>query len=59
MPANDESAPIPSPGVDFETIPAAVLDTPVRGRNLRPGTFGDQWREDPLPTLLVFLRHFG
>lgn len=37
-------------------IPRPVLETPVKGRNLAPGTFGDQLRR---PTLLVFLRHLG
>lgn len=34
-----------------------ALDTPVTGRNLRPGTLRDQLGDTP--TLLVFLRHFG
>ncbi|MFN8123071.1 MAG: SelL-related redox protein [Thermoleophilia bacterium] len=36
---------------------ASVLDLPVRGRNLRPGTLRDQL--GPGPVMLVFLRHFG
>ena len=35
----------------------AVLDLPVAGRNLRPGPLRAQL--GPVPTLLVFLRHFG
>lgn len=38
-------------------IPAEVLDAPVAGVNLMPGTLRDQL--GPEPTLLVFLRHFG
>jgi hypothetical protein len=34
-----------------------ALDLPVDGRNLRPGTLGDQLHAAPV--LLVFLRHFG
>ncbi len=34
-----------------------ALQLPVAGRNLRPGTLGDQM--GPGPVLLVFLRHFG
>ncbi len=41
----------------MELISTPALDTPVTGRNLRPGTLRDQLG-DP-PTLLVFLRHFG
>ncbi len=37
-------------------IPDEVLDTPVRGVNLAPGTLRDQLDGD---VLLVFLRHFG
>ncbi len=33
------------------------LDQPVNGRNLVPGTLGDQLT--PSPVVLVFLRHFG
>ena len=39
------------------SLPAEVRDLPVKGRNLIPGTFGDQIGDEP--TLLVFLRHFG
>jgi hypothetical protein len=35
----------------------SVLDAPVEGRNLRPGTLRDQL--GARPTLLVFLRHLG
>ncbi|MEM1126406.1 MAG: peroxiredoxin-like family protein [Bacteroidota bacterium] len=38
-------------------VPASVLDHPVEGVNLTPGTLRDQLGETP--TLLVFLRHFG
>lgn len=38
-------------------IPDEVLDAPVAGVNLMPGTLRDQLGEGP--TLLVFLRHFG
>ncbi len=38
-------------------IAPEVLDLPVAGVNLAPGTLGDQLG-DRL-TLLVFLRHFG
>lgn len=38
-------------------IPAAVLDAPVAGVNLMPGTLRDQLGD--ATTLLVFLRHFG
>lgn len=39
-------------------ISQGILDTPVAGVNLQPGTLGDQF--DPQrPTLLVFLRHLG
>jgi len=33
------------------------LDQQVAGRNLVPGTLGDQL--SPSPVVLVFLRHFG
>lgn len=42
----------------MQPIPPAILDTPVTGVNLRPGTLRDQFAADR-PTLLVFLRHFG
>jgi hypothetical protein len=35
----------------------SVLDAPVEGRNLRPGTLRDQLGSRPI--LLVFLRHLG
>ena len=35
----------------------ALLDQPVSGLNLTPGTLRDQLSGDR--TLLVFLRHFG
>jgi hypothetical protein len=35
----------------------SVLDSPVEGRNLRPGSLSDQL--GARPTLLVFLRHLG
>ena len=38
-------------------IPPEVLDLPVQGVNLPPGTLRDQLSDQP--TLLVFLRHFG
>jgi len=42
----------------MERIMFSVLDTPVAGQNLRPGTLLDQL--DPeRPILLTFLRHFG
>ena len=41
----------------MEKIPADVLDLPVRGVNLMPGTLRDQLGGDT--TLLVFLRRFG
>jgi hypothetical protein len=37
-------------------IPPEVLEAPAVGRNLIPGTFGDQLAER---TLIVFLRHLG
>ncbi|MFP4435683.1 MAG: SelL-related redox protein [Chloroflexaceae bacterium] len=40
-----------------QTIDRSILDMPVEGVNLRPGTLADQL--GPAPTLLVFLRHFG
>ena len=36
----------------------AIWDRPVQGRNLSGETFGDQFTPG-VPTLLVFLRHFG
>ncbi|HYE17101.1 MAG TPA: peroxiredoxin-like family protein [Tepidisphaeraceae bacterium] len=41
----------------MQTVPADILHAPVTGRNLRPGTLGDQLGDRP--TLLAFLRHFG
>ena len=38
-------------------LPAELLATPVRGRNLRGTTLRDELAGEP--TLLVFLRHFG
>lgn len=43
--------------VEREAIPAEVLDSPVLGVNLMPGSLRDQ--VGSLPALLVFLRHFG
>ena len=39
------------------TIDDTLLDRPVAGINLEPGTLRHQLGE--APTLLVFLRHFG
>lgn len=41
----------------MKAIPAGVLDAPVAGVNLMPGTLRDQLGD--ATTLLVFLRHFG
>lgn len=41
----------------MKMIPAEVLAMPVEGVNLRPGSLGDQFGEQP--TILLFLRHFG
>jgi hypothetical protein len=41
----------------MDTIPAELLDRPVVGVGLSPGSLRDQISERP--TLLVFLRHFG
>lgn len=41
----------------LQSLPATVLDTPVEGVNLRPGTLREQLGDTP--TLLIFLRHFG
>lgn len=41
----------------MQTIPDSLLQTPVQGVNLLPGTLADQL--DQRETLLVFLRHFG
>jgi hypothetical protein len=41
----------------MQQINRSILDTPVEGLNLRPGTLGDQLGTEP--TLMVFLRHFG
>ena len=40
-----------------QPIAPEVLAAPVAGRNLRPGTLGDQWGDGP--ALLVFPRHLG
>ncbi len=42
-------------------INAKILQQPVVGVNLRPGTLADQIAvgEKSAPQLLVFLRHFG
>ncbi|GIV72649.1 MULTISPECIES: hypothetical protein [Caldilinea] len=41
----------------MKSIPKEILDTPVTGVNLKPGTLREQI--DETPTVLVFLRHFG
>ncbi len=41
----------------IERIPSEILDSPVEGVNLRPGTLRDQVGSEA--SLLVFLRHFG
>ena len=41
----------------MKRIPPEVLEEPVSGQNLKPGTFADQLQGGP--TLLVFLRYFG
>jgi len=41
----------------MDAIPDEILDAPVSGVNLAPGTLRAQLGERP--TLLVFLRHFG
>lgn len=41
----------------MKSIPAKLLDSPVEGLNLRPGTLRDQLGAGP--TLLVLLRHLG
>ncbi len=41
----------------MDLIPAALLDRPVVGVGLSPGSLRDQLGDDT--TLLVFLRHFG
>jgi hypothetical protein len=38
-------------------IASELLSAPVEGVNLRPGTLRDQLGD--VPTLLIFLRHFG
>lgn len=43
--------------IDANRIQQDVLDLPVQGINLVPGTLGEQFSDQP--TLLVFLRHFG
>ncbi|MAB88198.1 MAG: hypothetical protein CMJ90_01905 [Planctomycetes bacterium] len=42
---------------DGEPMTELPLDQQVAGRNLVPGTLGDQL--SPSPVVLVFLRHFG
>jgi hypothetical protein len=41
----------------MKRIPEQILNRPVEGVNLKPGTLGDQLAEGP--NLVVFLRHFG
>ncbi len=41
----------------MDTIDKSILDLPVEGVNLKPGTLRDQIGDQP--TLLVFLRHLG
>jgi hypothetical protein len=41
----------------MERIEHEVLDGPVAGLNLVPGTLGDQLGDRP--TVLAFLRHLG
>lgn len=43
--------------MNMKQIPQAILDRPVEGVNLQPGSLRDQLGDRP--TLLVFLRHFG
>ena len=38
-------------------MPISILQQPVQGVNLEPGSLVDQLGEQP--TLFVFLRHFG
>ena len=40
-----------------DTIDSTILETPVRGVNLQPGTLADQLGQEPV--LALFLRHFG
>ena len=42
---------------DGDLMTDIPLDHPVTGRNLVPGTLGDQLSSSPV--VLVFLRHFG
>jgi hypothetical protein len=42
----------------MKSIDPQILNQPVDGVNLIPGTLADQI-DPPRPTLLVFLRHFG
>jgi hypothetical protein len=44
-------------GAAMETIPSSILKAEITGRNLMPGTFGEQFKDRQV--LLVFLRHFG
>lgn len=41
----------------MQIISETILNRPVQGVNLTPGTLRDQLGAGP--TLLVFLRHFG
>lgn len=41
----------------MEQLAEAILDRPVNGVNLQPGTLSDQLGDNR--TMLVFLRHFG
>ncbi len=45
------------PSLQATPLSPELLDTPVRGRNLRAGGLRNQF--GPGPTLFVFLRHFG
>lgn len=40
-----------------QPLDPALLQVPVQGVHLQPGTLGDQLGTEP--TLLVFLRHLG
>src|SRR5690606_24023826 len=61
-PQRATEAPVEPPGPssrlsEGERIPGALLDEAVTGVNLMPGSLRDQLGD--VPTLLVFLRHFG
>jgi hypothetical protein len=43
--------------MSMQQINSEILDLPVEGANLQPGSLRDQLGDRP--TLLVFLRHFG